>query len=181
MAGFAGFDRSDYPGREAMDWLKTHTNLKWAGFYLKAPSHPNTSWEDAPDEDFEGWGLYPIYVGRQTYGPGSHLVSAAQGTLDGADTCERMRLSGFDKGSHVALDLENGPPLPTNLAMYVGAWCDAVEAGGYAPDPDPATSGYAGASVWQHDDEAIVPCPVMYGGMICDLNSASMQDPSAPG
>ena len=34
MTAFAGFDRSDYPGKAAMDWLKANTNLKWTGFYL---------------------------------------------------------------------------------------------------------------------------------------------------
>lgn len=47
--------------------------------------------------------------------------------------------------------------------------------------PDPATSGFAGASVWQLDDEAIIQCPVAPGGVLTvDLNSANSADPSAP-
>ncbi len=28
--------------------------------------------------------------------------------------------------------------------------------GGFFPTPDPATSGFAGASIWQHTDSAII-------------------------
>lgn len=49
------------------------------------------------------------------------------------------------------------------------------------PNPDPSTSGFARASMWQHDDEAIIPCAVAYQGMlVVDLNSSSSADPSAP-
>jgi hypothetical protein len=131
-----------------------------------------------------------------------------------------MTSTGFDKGSVVYLDLENGPPMPPNQHDYVGAWCDAVVAAGFAPGvycsfmfaaavhalrpnakiwafhvrttsphpvpgstyptPDPTTSGFAGASIWQHDDEARIVCPVAPGGVLaCDLDSADSEDPSA--
>ena len=219
MTAFAGFDRSDYPGKAAMDWLKANTNFKWTGFYLgPAPSHPNTSWMDADDADFEGWGFAPIYVGRQITGPGARLADGlGQGAADGKQACELMVEAGFAAGNVVFLDLENGPPMPTIQREYVGAWCDAVTAAGFVPgvycsflfaaqvhalrpaakiwvyhvrtvsphpvagtvmpNPDPATSGYPGASVWQHDDEARVHCPPI-GVLACDLNSASSADPS---
>jgi hypothetical protein len=132
MSGFAGFDRSDYPGKAAMDWLKANTNLKWAGFYLApAPSHQNTSWMDADDADFEGWGFAPIYLGQETAGPGSRLITAAQGTIDGAHACALMAKAGFDPKAVVYLDNEAGPPMSTAYREYVGAWCDAVVAGGF--------------------------------------------------
>ena len=219
MQGFAGFDRSDYPGKAAMDWLKANTNLKWCGFYLApAPSHGPTSWMDADDADFDGWGFAPIYVGRQITGPGARLTDGlGQGASDGKNACDLMATAGFDKGCVVFLDLENGPPMPTIQREYVGAWCDAVTAAGFVPgvycsflfaaqvhalrpaakiwvyhvrtvsphpivgtvmpNPDPATSGYPGASVWQHDDEARVHCPPI-GVLACDLNSANSADPS---
>ena len=220
MTGFAGFDRSDYPGKAAMDWLKANTNLRWCGFYLApAPSHPNTSWMDADDADFEGWGFAPIYLGQEVIGPGRHNVTAAQGAIDGADAAALMLKSGFDHGAFVYLDLENGPPFTTAQREYVGAWCDAVVASGFGagvycsflfaaqvkalrpnariwafhvrtvsqhsvggaafPNPDPSTSGFFGADLWQLDDEAIIHCAAMpSGSMIVDLNSANSADPS---
>ena len=134
MTAFAGFDRSDYPGRAVMDWLKANTNLRICGFYLgPAPSHPNTSWMDAPDEDFDGWGFLPIYVGEQVTGPGARNVTGAQGAIDGADACKLMAAAGWGVGGRVYLDIENGPPLWTAQREYIGAWADAVTAAGYKP------------------------------------------------
>lgn len=224
MTGFAGFDRSDYPGAAAMAWLLAHTNLRWCGFYLApSPSHQALSWMKAPPEAFEGWGRAAIYVGQETTGPGSHKVTAAQGTIDGQDAAALMTEANapFEDGSCIWLDLENGMPLTTAQREYVAAWCDAVTAEGYAPgvycsfqmaaliaqlrpgvriwvfhvptvqqhrvagstfpSPDPSTSGFAGASVWQRDDEAVIACSVAPGGVLTvDLNSANSADPSAP-
>ncbi len=60
-AFFAGFDRLEYPGDDAMTWLIQHTNLRWTGFYLApAPSQPYTGWmqKRAFLEEL-GWGFAP--------------------------------------------------------------------------------------------------------------------------
>jgi hypothetical protein len=45
--------------------------------------------------------------------------------------------------------------------------------------PDPSTSGYPGALIWQHDDEAAIPCAAAPNGkLVVDLNSADSADPS---
>jgi hypothetical protein len=217
---YAGFDRSNYPGGAVMRWLKANTNLVFCGFYLApAPSHPDQSWMNADDVDLDGWGFAPIFVGRQTLGPGSHDVTAQRGTADGADACRLMAQAGFDPGSFLYLDLEN--PDPVHQSAYVAAWIDAVVVGGYGPGvytsfmdsaqiaalrpgvriwsyhvpsvtphrvsgsvfpaPDPTTSGYPGATIWQFADEAQITCGAAPGGTLTvDLNSASSPDPSAP-
>lgn len=219
VTGFAGFDRSDYPGDAIMAWLKANTNLVWCGFYLRAPSHPDQSWVGARASLVaQGWGLAPVYVGQETMGPGSHNVTPAQGTNDGKDACARMAATGFPAGSFVYLDLEN--PDPVHQSAYVAAWIDAVVAGGCGPgvytsfldaaqiaslrpgvriwtfhvrtvsqhhvagktfpSPDPTTSGYINANVWQLDDSALIPCAVAPGGqLLVDLDSADSADPSA--
>ena len=49
------------------------------------------------------------------------------------------------------------------------------------PTPDPATSGYPSAVMWQRDDEAEISCPAALGGLLTvDLNVADSADPSAP-
>lgn len=51
-------------------------------------------------------------------------------------------------------------------------------AGTKFPTPDPATSGFAGAAIWQLDDSA----EISVGGktLLVDLDSADTADPSAP-
>jgi hypothetical protein len=132
MAVYAGFDRSDYPGGTVMKWLKANTNLSIAGYYLRAPSHPDGSWLGTRAElASQGWGFLPVYVGQETMGPGSRNVTAAQGALDGADVCAKMAAEGFAPGSFAYLDLEN--PDPARQGAYVAAWIDAVVAGGFGP------------------------------------------------
>jgi len=59
MPGFAGFDRSDYPGDQVMKWLKANTNLVWCGYYLgPSPSHAGTTWMTRrPALAAAGWGI----------------------------------------------------------------------------------------------------------------------------
>jgi hypothetical protein len=135
MAGFAGFDRSDYPGDAAMAWLKANTNLLWCGYYLgPSPSHSGTSWMGTRAKIAAlGFGVAPIYVGQQVTGPGSKNPSLAQGTADGGDAAAMLQGEGFAAGSCAYLDLENGPPLTQPLSDYVAAWCDAVAARGFQP------------------------------------------------
>lgn len=220
MTGHAGFDASGYPNDEVMAELKRSTNFEWCGFYLApAPSHPDAGWMTKRALLLtQGWGLAPIFVGQQTTGPGSRVVTATRGTEDGTSAVQLMLHAGFPSGSFVYLDLENGPPFGTAQQGYVGAWVDAVIAAGFSagvycsflfagavaklrpqariwafhvrtvaahavagssyPTPGPSTSGFSGASIWQHDDSA----EILVGGkrLLVDLDSAAMADPSAP-
>ncbi len=135
MPGFAGFDRSDYPGDQVMNWLRANTNLVWCAYYLgPAPSHPGTSWMTRRAAlAAAGWGIAPLYVGEQITGPGSQHPSAAKGTTDGNQAASMMAQEKFPHGSFVYLDLENGPPMTQPLTDYVVAWCDAVSATAYRP------------------------------------------------
>lgn len=52
-----------------------------------------------------------------------------------------------------------------------------------APYPEklPSASGYAGAALWQHDDEAAIVIGPSGRRLQVDLDTAAMPDPSAPG
>jgi hypothetical protein len=128
VPGFAGFDRSDYPGDAVVDWLKANSNLVWCGYYLgPAPSHPGTTWMGARERlETGGWGLAPIYVGQQVTGKGSMNPSTATGVTDGQQAATLMRTEGFTPGSYVYLDVENGPPLTPAQQDYVASWCDTI-------------------------------------------------------
>lgn len=125
MRGFAGFDRSDYPGDAIMTWLKRNTNLMWCGYYLApAPSHPSTSWmTNRAKLAANGWGLAPIFVGQQVTGPGALNPSAASGAADGNSAVSLMSAEGFAAGPVVYLDIENRPPLtaPQQVMWQTGA------------------------------------------------------------
>lgn len=133
--GHAGLDTSVYPGDAVMAELRSSTNLTWTGFYLgPAPSHSGTSWMGKRHVLLQqGWGLAPIYVGQQQSGPGSHLASAAQGTLDGAQAVTLAQQAEFPTGSVLYLDIETGGPLPPAMRDYLQSFSARVTVGGFVP------------------------------------------------
>ena len=135
MAFHAGFDTDSFPGHEALAWLKANTPLAWCGYYLApAPSHAETDWMGQRAAlAAQGWGMVPVYLGQQTVGPGSHLVTQAQGGIDGAQAAQLARGDGFPAGTTVILDWEDGTqPTPVSQG-YIRAWVQAVVACGYQP------------------------------------------------
>ncbi|MFZ1964108.1 MAG: glycoside hydrolase domain-containing protein [Roseiarcus sp.] len=134
MNGYAGFDRLDPPTAAQRAWLRkcANANLRWLGGYLPSPSQPSRAWCGLwPTLRTEGWGLAPVYVGQQAMGPGSHIVTAARGAIDGRDACVKMAAEGFPAKSRVFLDLES--PSPEFIASgYVAAWIDAVFANAFS-------------------------------------------------
>jgi hypothetical protein len=133
---YAGFDSLAYPGDAMMQWLKSHTNLSFVGFYLApAPSRPTSGWMGKYTTlAAQGWGFAPIYVGQQEASqPGSHNLNAAQGTADGQAAVGLMRTAGFPANSVVYLDCEQGGAASQARQAYVGAWVDAVAPSSYKP------------------------------------------------
>ena len=135
MSIFLGFDRSEYPGDSVMRAMRTEADIAWTGFYLApAPSHGNTGWMQK--RSFLaglGFGFAPIYVGQQQSAPGSQILTAAQGKLDGANAARLAEQAGFPKPSVLYLDIETGPPAKPAFFDYYKAWVQAVVDNGCSP------------------------------------------------
>ncbi|MEO5997440.1 MAG: hemopexin repeat-containing protein [Chitinophagaceae bacterium] len=138
MLGFAGMDSLGYPGDAVMQQLWNETNLTWTGFYLApAPSQGSTAWMTRLDFlRGIGWGVAPVYVGQQQpeqNSPGSHNISAPQGTLDAANAILLALSAGYATGSVIYLDIETGGPIQPGLAAYYKSWVQGVITGGFKP------------------------------------------------
>jgi hypothetical protein len=136
MTFFLGLDTSIYPGDNAMQILRAHALIAFTGFYLApAPSHPNTSWMQKRAFLLGlGYGFAPVYLGQQAAtGPGSHNLSAPQGTLDGRNAAQLAATAGFPAQSVLYLDIETGPPMSANYLAYYSAWVQAVVDSGFTP------------------------------------------------
>lgn len=128
-----GFDTSAYPGDSTMQTLKK--DFDFCAFYLgPAPSHQNNGWMvKLGTLRIMKYKFLPIFVGQQVTGPGSKQPSTATGIADAKKTAQLMSSAGFNHGSPVYLDLENGPPYPAAEAAYVVAWVDEIRALGFTP------------------------------------------------
>lgn len=128
-----GFDCSAYPGDTTMQTLKK--DFAFCGFYLApAPSHGNTGWMNKLSTLRNmKYKLAPIFVGQQVIGPGSKQPSQSNGIADAKKAAQLMSSAGFNHGSPVYLDLENGPPYTTLESQYVTAWVGEVLALGFTP------------------------------------------------
>ena len=135
MSIFLGFDRSGYPGDKVMGLLRTEADVSFTGFYLApAPSHHDTSW--MVKREFLaglGFGFAPVYVGQQQSPPGSQILTAEQGTRDGAQAARLAEQAGFPSSSVLYLDIETGPPAHQAIVDYYKAWVQSVVDQGFAP------------------------------------------------
>lgn len=135
MAIFLGFDRSEYPGDQVMQLLRTEAQIDFTGFYLApAPSHGNAGWMGKRAFLLGlGFGFAPIYVGQQQSPPGSLNLTAPQGTADGLNATQLAATAGFPAGSVLYLDVETGPPVHPPFIAYYKAWVQSVIDNGFTP------------------------------------------------
>jgi Domain of unknown function (DUF1906) len=136
MPPFLGLDTSVYPGDNVMQTLRTQAHVIFTGFYLApAPSHPNASWmQKRAFLSGLGYGFAPVYLGQQAAsGPGSHNLTAQQGTIDAGNATQLAAQAGFPAQSVIYLDVETGPPLAPQFIAYVGAWVQGVSGHGFTP------------------------------------------------
>ncbi len=146
---FLGFDTSHYPGSGLMQSIYESTNLLFCGFYLApSPGHTTTSWMSPPGETppqvamaavlrSQGWGLLPIYFGRQTADVPSlpsdayNNLDSTGGAADAADAITLAKGAGLTDGV-LFLDIETST-LQTDMTEYALAWIDSVDAAQYNP------------------------------------------------
>jgi hypothetical protein len=135
---FAGMDVAGFPGDRVMQSLIKNTNLKWTGFYLTpTPSQGhNLKWMDK--HGFLrglGWGIAPIYVGRQVKSVPhtDHRITPENGKIDGEHAAHLAGSAKIGHGSVIYLDFENGAPLEEVQKTYYAAWASAVSKKGFKP------------------------------------------------
>lgn len=119
-----GMDTSTYPGDSKLtDWW-AHGPFWYTSLYLApAPHHSNTSWMNKYSTVTNiGWGLLPIYVGRQS-GDGS-LLNFEQGRTDATDANTLGNNASLPTSRYIYLDIEQGGLLSSNFISYIQGWVD---------------------------------------------------------
>lgn len=119
-------DTDAYPGDAKLtDWW-ANGPFWFTSFYL-APTlqHTDTSWMDKYSTITNmGWGLLPIYVGRQRNQ--SEYLNAEQGKKDAKDADGLGRKAGLPTGSYIYLDIEVGGHLEDDSISYIKSWAHSL-------------------------------------------------------
>jgi hypothetical protein len=133
---YAGFDMASYPSDEIMQSLRSNTSLVWCGFYL----YPATDWIPHYTTIKQmGWGVAPIYIGKQPYGAKLQLINSQysghqdqlklalynNGKEDGVEAVMRAVAAKIPTGSVIYFDVEAYANDPIWFEYYRG-WCRAV-------------------------------------------------------
>jgi Domain of unknown function (DUF1906) len=136
---FAGFDSASYPGDSLMQDLWDNSNLYWVGFYLpvSGPGLENKlTWKLKYKvlRDI-GWGVAPLYVGKQPNSAKLNLKKGQEqpdGYRDGMEAAGFASAEGMPPRTVLYFDLE----IPTNDRAwkdhYLG-WTKALLDQGYVP------------------------------------------------
>jgi uncharacterized protein YraI len=129
-ASFYGMDLATYPGDDVMQTWWNDSLFYYMGFYLgPAPDHPDASFMDKRQVLVDqGWGLLPIYVGRQA---ANRYLSAQTGAGDADDAAGLAARAGFPRNTAVFLDVETAHPLTARYLSYVSAWVNEIQNQGY--------------------------------------------------
>lgn len=121
---YKGFDYFVYPGQTFLDNWWSGTPFYVAGFYLgPAPAHEDDSYMDKKAEmEGIGYGLIPIYVGRQ-----STQLTEANGRANAHGAADLAREAGFTSSQTILyLDIEPGGTLSAAFLNYIYGWADEL-------------------------------------------------------
>lgn len=148
---FYGFDLSGYPqdvagrsGDSLLQQLHEDALLSSAGLYLApSPNHHDAGWQTKHSIlRSQGWGVLPVFVGRQQQNEGtsnyalidqtSASNATTQGSTDGAQAIAAAGTYKLEAGAVIFLDIESSVVLSAQTLAYVDAWITAVQNGGYA-------------------------------------------------
>ena len=126
---YLGFDRNDYPGDQVLPGLRK--TFEWTGYWLNNPpgEKRNTWTGKRAMVKAAGFGFAVLYNGRLEK---ELKKGAAQiGQRDGRDAAARANAEGFQAGTLIFVDQEEGGRMLPEQMAYLNAWFDAVKAAGY--------------------------------------------------
>lgn len=136
----AGFDMARYPGDAAIRWLWDwrNTNLNWLGFYLAvtgAGFADKKTWQGKFGLlKSMGWGVAPIYVGKQPGSPklkSMHGKERLEGYKDGIEAASLAKAEKIPERTILYFDYEPGDQMSEPYLQYQMGWIEAVRDQGY--------------------------------------------------
>lgn len=123
---YLGFDRNAYPGDAALPILRKI--FSFSSYWLSPPPGEKTNSWRGKRELFRarGFGFLVLYRGRDSREFKNQAVAIAKGVQDGKNTVVAAKTEGFNPGTIIFLDIEEGGRLPAPYHAYLHAWHDEL-------------------------------------------------------
>jgi hypothetical protein len=128
---YLGFDRNDYPGNENLKVLRQ--TFSFAGYWLNVPpGEKRNTWVGKRQAvESAGFGFLVLFNGR-LYAEMKTVANAAKlGTSDARASTVSAKREGFQAGTVIFLDQEQGGRMLPEQKAYIYAWVDGVKAAGF--------------------------------------------------
>jgi hypothetical protein len=138
IATFAGLDREDYPGEDAMSAYKD-AGFKVTCVYLankpgRIKGGANSGWIGAAAKlASKGWGLAPTYLGAQASKGGDWTPADPmhKAPTDAKEAVDLAVHAGLSAGQTIFLDVEAAFDVGSDQESYVLKWIECVQAKGF--------------------------------------------------
>lgn len=128
---YLGFDRNDYPGDEAMKFLRH--DFAFTGYWLgNPPGEKTNSWSGKREHLRSlGFGFLVLYKGREDREVTNAKDPRQLGEEDAQATAEAAKHEGFPSDTVVFLDIEEGGRLSAAYHSYIQGWLWTLTQLGY--------------------------------------------------
>jgi len=128
---FLGFDRNDYPGDDAMKFLRK--DFSFTSYWLSNPPQTKTnSWSGKREFLHSlGYGFLPLFNGPTSGELRDEPYTLKRIADDVQSAAAAARREGFPAGSVIFLDIEEGGRLPSTYATYLKHWISDLAKQGF--------------------------------------------------
>jgi len=122
VQSFLGFDRNDYPGDDAMKFLRT--DFAFTSYWLSNPPQTKSNSWFGKREFLRslGYGFLPLFNGPTSGELHDEPYTLKRAADDVQSAVAAARREGFPRGSLIFLDIEEGGRLPSNYVTYLRQW-----------------------------------------------------------
>lgn len=128
---YLGFDLNTYPGDDALPILRR--SFAFVGYWLSSPpgAKENTWIGKRALLHSQGFGFAALYTGPQSNSLKSPADAKQKGIADAKRAAAAAKREGFDVGSLIFLDIEEGGRLPPAYHAYLREWVDELARAGF--------------------------------------------------
>lgn len=121
---YLGFDRNEYPGDAALSVLRK--SFSFSGYWLTPPPRAGQNTWTGKRIALQEQGFGYLLLARGRAPSTVHSGASEEGVADAREAARNAKHEGFEAGSVVFLDIEEGGRLPPQFHLYFRSWADEL-------------------------------------------------------